>query len=304
MVLQTRSLERWLLIAAGICLAACLLRNLGVVSPVLPGVWDKAYNGAEYLAIAVCGLRSLRSHGTERAAWGMLTLGLFGFAAGDMYYTLALTGDPDPPYPSLADAGYLSIYPAAYVGLVLLLRARAPRLGSTLWLDGLVCALAGAAIGAALVLDLVAGTDGSFAAVATNLAYPLGDLTTLAFAIAVMVITGRAAGSTWRILVLALATVGRGRHDLRVPGRGRHLPRLLAARHGVAGRVRARRPCRLPSRRAARCAPAARRHARRSRDVHADRARAARLRPLRPAARGRPVVRDRRRSRRPWCASR
>ena len=73
-----------------------------------------------------------------------------------MYYTFALTGDPDPPYPSLADAGYLSIYPAAYVGLVLLLRARAPRLGSALWLDGLVCALAGAAIGAALVLGLVA----------------------------------------------------------------------------------------------------------------------------------------------------
>jgi len=75
MVPQTRSLERWLLIAAGVCLGACLLRNLGVVSPVLPSVWDKAYNGAEYLAIAVCGLRSLRSPRTERAAWAMLQCG-------------------------------------------------------------------------------------------------------------------------------------------------------------------------------------------------------------------------------------
>src|SRR4051812_20929999 len=205
MVVRTWTLERWLLIAAGVCLGACWLRNAGVVPPVLPGVWDKAYNGAEYLATAVCGLRARRARGTERAGWAMLTLGLFGFAAGDLYYTIALTGKGEPPYPSLADAGYLSIYPAAYVGLVLLLRARAQSLGSALWLDGLVCALASAAVGAALVLGVVASTEGSFAAVATNLAYPLGDLTMLAFVVAVMVITGRSAGSTWGVLAAALA---------------------------------------------------------------------------------------------------
>jgi diguanylate cyclase (GGDEF)-like protein len=198
------SLERWLLTAACVCLLACLLRNLGVVTPVLPGVWDKAYNGAEYLAIAIVGLRALRARGTERLAWAMLALGLFGFAAGDVYYSVALMGEQTPPYPSLADAGYLSIYPAAYVGLMLLLRARAARLGSALWLDGLVCGFASAATGAALVLGVVASTEGSFAAVATNLAYPLGDLTMLAFVIAVMLVTGRSAGWTWRILAAAL----------------------------------------------------------------------------------------------------
>src|SRR4051812_34066772 len=205
MVARTWPLERWLVTAAVFCLGACLLRNAGVVTPVLPGVWDKGYNGAEYLAIAIVGLRALRTHGTERAAWGLLALGLSGFAAGDVYYSLALMGHGDAPYPSLADAGYLSIYPAAYVGLVLLLRARAARLGSALWIDGLVCALASAAVGAALVLGVVASTEGSFAAVATNLAYPLGDLTMLAFVVAVMVITGRSAGSTWGVLAAALA---------------------------------------------------------------------------------------------------
>jgi two-component system cell cycle response regulator len=204
MVARKWTLERWLSVAACVCLSACLLRNLGVVPPVLPRVWDKAYNGAEYLSIAICALRALRSRATERAAWAMLTLGLFGFAAGDLYYTIALSGDSTPPYPSLSDAGYLSIYPAAYIGLVLLLRARSAQLGSALWLDGLVCALASAAVGAALVLGVVAGTEGSFATVATNLAYPLGDLTMLAFVVVVMVITGRSAGSTWRFLALAL----------------------------------------------------------------------------------------------------
>jgi two-component system cell cycle response regulator len=208
MVARTWSLERWLLTAACLCLGACLLRNVGVVTPVFSRVWDKAYNGAEYLSIAICGLRALRSRSTERAAWGLLTLGLFGYAAGDLYWTIALQGDAEQPYPSFADAGYLSIYPAAYVGLVLLLRARAPRLGSMLWLDGVVCAFASAAVGAALVLGVVAGTEGSFAAVATNLAYPLGDLIMLAFVIAVMVITGRTTGATWRLLALALAVFG------------------------------------------------------------------------------------------------
>jgi hypothetical protein len=58
---------------------------------------------------------------------------------------------------------------------VLLLRARAGRISPALWLDGLITALAVAAVSAALVLGVVASTEGSFATVATNLAYPLGD---------------------------------------------------------------------------------------------------------------------------------
>ena len=69
MVARKWTPERWLLTAAGICLAACLLRNLGVVTPVFPRVWDKAYNGAEYLSIAIVVLRAARTSGTERAAW-------------------------------------------------------------------------------------------------------------------------------------------------------------------------------------------------------------------------------------------
>ena len=68
-----------------------------------------------------------------------------------------------------------------------------------------MCALSGAAVGAALVLGVVASTEGSFAAVATNLAYPLGDLMMLAFVIAVLVFTGREGGSTWWLLASAFA---------------------------------------------------------------------------------------------------
>jgi diguanylate cyclase (GGDEF)-like protein len=192
-----------LLLAAAASLVAVLLRNLGVVPPVLAGVWDTAYNAAELLAVAACALRAARSSGAERGAWAVLTCGLLGFAAADIYWTAALEDLASPPYPSLADAGYLSIYPAAFAALVLLLRARGGRPPAALWLDGLVCGLAVAAVGAALVFDVVSSTDGTLATVATNLAYPLGDLMLLAFAAVAIVVTGRRAGSTWRLLALA-----------------------------------------------------------------------------------------------------
>ena len=105
-----------------VCLGAVVLRNLGVVPPMLPSVWDYAYNGAELIATAICALRAYRSSGSERAAWAAFALGLLGVAAADVYWTVALADDATPPYPSLADAGYLSIFPASFVGLVLLLR--------------------------------------------------------------------------------------------------------------------------------------------------------------------------------------
>ncbi len=90
------------------------------------------------------------------------------------------------------------------MGLVLVLRSRAGRVSPTLWLDGLIAALAVTALGAALVLSVVAGTDGPFATVATNLAYPLGDLMLLAFVCAVAVVAGRQAGRTWALVAAGL----------------------------------------------------------------------------------------------------
>jgi two-component system cell cycle response regulator len=202
-VFRIPRLASLLLLAASVSLGFVVLRALGVVPPVLEGVWDKAYNACELLAIAACALRAARTSGPERLAWIVLTFGLVGYAAADIYWTVALEDLASPPYPSLADAGYLSIYPAAFAALVLLLRARGGRPPAALWLDGLVCGLAVAAAGAALVLDVVASTDGTLATVATNLAYPLGDLTLLAFVAVAMIVTGWRAGSTWRLLALA-----------------------------------------------------------------------------------------------------
>ncbi len=200
---RTPRLASLLLIAASVCLGAVVLLDLGLVPSVLFASVDKAYNATEFLVIAACALRAFRTSGAERGAWAVLACGLLGYAAADVYYTVALQDLESPPFPSIADAGYLSIYPAAYAALVLLLRARGGRPSAAQGLDGLVCGLAVAAVGAALVLDVVASTDGALATVATNLAYPLGDLTLLAFVAVAMFVTGWRAGATWRLLALA-----------------------------------------------------------------------------------------------------
>src|SRR3954447_3482451 len=109
---RTPRLASFLLIAAAVCLGAVLLRNLGVVPPVLAGAWDEAYSACELFVVAACALRAVRTSGAERAAWVVLTWGLVGSAGADIYWAVFLENLASPPYPSLADAGYLSIYPA------------------------------------------------------------------------------------------------------------------------------------------------------------------------------------------------
>jgi two-component system, cell cycle response regulator len=201
---------RFLLAATVVGLVAVVARNLGVEASAWSWAWDNVYSVVELLAVAAVGLRAARTRGHERAAWIALALGLASFAAGDLYWTLVLVGVDEPPYPSPADAGYLAIYPGAYVALVLLLRARAGRVSGALWLDGLVSALSVAALGAALVFGVVASTEGSFAAVATNLGYPLGDLAMLAFVFAVMTVTGWRAGRTWAVVALGFVVFAVG----------------------------------------------------------------------------------------------
>ena len=141
----------------------------------------------------------------ERLAWAMLGVGVFAWGLGNLYYTLAFFGLEEAPFPSLADLGYLLFYPFAYVGLVLLLRSRTSGAGKHLaWIDGLIGALAFASVGVAVLLPAVlSATEGPPATVATNLAYPLGDLTLLSL------LVGSYAAAGWQSLrALGLLTAG------------------------------------------------------------------------------------------------
>ena len=97
-----------------------------------------------------------------------------------------------PPYPSISDGGWLLYYPAIWVAVLVLMRRRIREFHASLWLDGIVAALAMAACAAALVLPpiLAMSLEGDAAAVAVNLAYPAGDLLLIAMLLGALALTG------------------------------------------------------------------------------------------------------------------
>ena len=153
-----------------------------------------------FLGSAVlCVLRALRGP-DERGAWLLMGLGVLAWGLGLLYYTLVQFDLEVIPVPSLADAAYLLIYPPVFAALALLYRSRLGGGTRALWIDGAIGALAAGAIGAAIVFDAVLeSATGTALGVATNLSYPLADVTMLGLVVGVLAMTGwRKAGAwTW-----------------------------------------------------------------------------------------------------------
>ena len=173
---------------------------------------DTAINGVVYDSVVLCaGLACLiraRRGGPERRAWVAIGASILAWAAGEIWWTLYIEGNPDAPYPSPADIGYLAFYPLAILGLYLLVRARAGELDRRLWMDGAIAALGTGAVGAALLFEFVADrTSGSTIEVATTLAYPFGDVLLVSLIVGVIALTRWRPGRTWTLLLGGLATM-------------------------------------------------------------------------------------------------
>jgi len=176
-----------------------------------PGL-DTAINGGAYDSVVVCAglaclLRASRG-GPERGAWVAIAASIIAWGCGEIWWTLYIEGNPNAPYPSPADLGYLAFYPLAVLGLYLLVRARAQELDRRLWMDGLIAALGTGAIGAALLFEFVADhTSGSRLEVATTLAYPLGDVLLVSLVVGVIALTRWRPGRTWTLLLAGLTVM-------------------------------------------------------------------------------------------------
>jgi two-component system cell cycle response regulator len=173
---------------------------------------DSAVNGPLVSAVIVaaglaCFLKAQISR-RERGAWVAIGLAVLAWGAAEIYWTLVLRGQAEPPYPSPADIGYLGFYPLAALGLYLLVRTRARELDWRLWMDGLIAALGTAALGAAIVFEYVADrTTGTALEVATTLAYPLGDILMLSLVVGVVALTRWRPGRTWILLLIGLGAL-------------------------------------------------------------------------------------------------
>ena len=173
----------------------------GLGGQQLESVADKyVYTALELIAVAVCAARVLRRR-DDRLAWAFMTLGLVAWTAGDLTWTLWLDNVASPPYPSLADAFYLTMYPAVYVAMMLLIRSRLRHCGPAQWLDGGVVGLTMAAVAAGLVLGTVLATSPSRTiAEIVAVAYPVGDFLLLIFVAVAYSLSGWRPGRSWLLL--------------------------------------------------------------------------------------------------------
>jgi two-component system cell cycle response regulator len=153
---------------------------------------------------ALC-LARAASDASERLPWLVLGAGLLAWAGGEVYYSAVLDHMLEPPLPSMSDGLWLAFYPCCYVALVLLVRARVREFHRSLWLDGIVGALAAAALGSALVFGALTAGGVDATVVAVDLSYFLGDLLLLGFVIGVLAVTGWRPGRALAVLTAGLA---------------------------------------------------------------------------------------------------
>jgi diguanylate cyclase (GGDEF)-like protein len=196
---------RSLLSIAGFCFAAFAVSTF----PGFPrenGAWiydGVLYCGVGFAAAGACLIRARRSPG-ERLAWILLAIGVTASTFGDMIWSVWIAELDPAPWPSVADGFYIAFYPLAYATIGLLFRGRLSRFQVSMWLDGLVSALAVTAVVAALMFaPIVAETGGDVLAVATTFVYPIGDLLLLALVAGFFTLIGWRPGR-------ALALIGGG----------------------------------------------------------------------------------------------
>jgi diguanylate cyclase (GGDEF)-like protein len=181
-------------VAYGAYAVAILLSSPG--STLNEALTNWVYLGLFVVAVAIAGARARRI-ARDRLAWWLITASLAAWCFAEIYDAALEPTD----YPSVADFGWLAFYPLLYVGIVLLLRRRARSIAASLWLDGVTASVAAAALASAVLLEVVLrATEGSPAEVATNLAYPLGDVLLLSAVFGVFALAGGRIERPWVVL--------------------------------------------------------------------------------------------------------
>src|SRR5579862_2635469 len=168
--------------AAGYCLLGAILlaygisllvRHNGASSTWLDGWGVSTF---ELLAGFLVVTRAL-SRPRYRRVGLVLGVAMCFWASGDFAMTIETLGGATAADISLANFLWAAFYPLAYVAVMMLIRQEAKKLRLANYLDGVMAALAAAAVFAAFAFhSTLNAAGGSRASVAINLVYPFGDV--------------------------------------------------------------------------------------------------------------------------------
>ena len=163
-------------------------------------------DGADLAAGLLCLVGAFHRRGQDRVMILVLASSLFAWTTGDISITVQSLGGATPPAPpSVPDVFYLSFYPLAYVAVLLFLRKEVRGLSLASWLDGIVASLGASAVCAMFVFHRILLTaGGSAVGVATNLAYPVGDLMLLTLIVGGTHLLPRHRRAPWAMLATGM----------------------------------------------------------------------------------------------------
>ncbi len=141
------------------------------------------YNGIGLSAVIATLLGIKRNNPANKRAWYFIVASLASFLTADIvYYVLELTTN-EVPFPSVADAFYLGMYPLMIAGLVGLLRTFSPGRDLASLVDAGLIAVATFAVLGILVMDTYVTDDTmNLGGRLISLAYPVMDVALVAVA--------------------------------------------------------------------------------------------------------------------------
>jgi two-component system, cell cycle response regulator len=189
-----RAVGVWLMALTGLLAVAVI----GAVTDQSFGPLEGFISKWSYNVVLLGGALACLARGVlipeARKAWVLLGLGMALWTIGNIYYSVVLWDLTVLPVPSPSDGFWLILYPLSLISVAALVRGRVQTSGFHLWMDGAMGALAVGSIVAAIGFDaLFEGGSGNALALATNAAYPIGDL------LLISMIVGAIGVSGWRI---------------------------------------------------------------------------------------------------------
>jgi signal transduction histidine kinase len=193
--------QPWLLYIAAVSVVAVAY----VAGPLNEG---PVFNliGASAVVATIVGAR--RNSPEHRLPWYLFALAMALFVSGDVFsYNYTRFFGAELPFPSIADAFYLALYPGLIAGMVLLVRRRSPGLDVASLIDSLIVAVGVGTISWIYLMAPYAHDETlGLSTKLISIAYPVMDLVVFVAAVRLAVGAGRR-GSVFHLLFLGTVAV-------------------------------------------------------------------------------------------------